>query len=350
MIGTSHDPDLDIYERRRREVLSDPLLDGPPIDRFRDPHGDLRRDPLMPPPRGKNVWFEKKISKSRIESRAFWRLNCLDVMDRFFFLFSEKNFITQLNWFLAASDPLYPDRYERDPYYRDHPSRRDIDPLRDDPYARDFPPPRREGDRDFHHPPPPHPRDPLYRDSRDPYAPRLPPLTARPEDPVYPRSSREEFARRDYEIYGTPGALADPYSRIPPPPAPRVLPPVDYKHSSGDPLPAGLPMQTIDYGHGEAAPRPAVNRDARERDAGKDVRSGDRYPSERDLSRDRDRGRGDSSRRSYDDRDRDSRDRESSRHRDERGKILFYNNITIFFCSWLSSNIEITNITRRELI
>lgn len=53
VIGTSNDPDLDIYERRRREVLSDPLLDPlPPAgDRFRPPHHP--RDPL-PLPRGKH--------------------------------------------------------------------------------------------------------------------------------------------------------------------------------------------------------------------------------------------------------------------------------------------------------
>ena len=52
MIGTSNDPDLDIYARRRREVLSDPLLDPPPAgDRFRPPPHP--RDPL-PLPRGKH--------------------------------------------------------------------------------------------------------------------------------------------------------------------------------------------------------------------------------------------------------------------------------------------------------
>ena len=57
VIGTSSDPDLDIYERRRREVLSDPLLDSlpPPGDRFGPPHHPIF--PLPPPFWGKGFFF-----------------------------------------------------------------------------------------------------------------------------------------------------------------------------------------------------------------------------------------------------------------------------------------------------
>ena len=113
------------------------------------------------------------------------------------------------------SDPLYPDRFERDPYHRPEPLPREPLPPRPDrdPYARDFAPPPRD------YPP----RDPLYRD--DPYAPSL----AR-DDSLY---RREELMRREHDIYGPP--VRDP-------PYHSSLPPVDYNHSREQ-----VPPLTIDY-------------------------------------------------------------------------------------------------------
>lgn len=190
---------------------------------------------------------------------------------------------------------MYPDRFERDPYYR-------REPLPREPLPREPLPPRPDRDRyarDYALPPRDYPpRDILYRD--DPYAPPSAALSR--DDPLY---RREELARREHDIYGPP--VRDP-------PYHSSLPPVDYNHSRNQ------APRTIDYGHGDL---PLSRSDV----GSSETR--DRYPppSERDRGRDSskrdERGRDERSRddressRRYNDRSPRSRDRESSsRYRD----------------------------------